>query len=378
MKFSLSQMLSGPTDWLIQLAASQCIRRKIPCLTIGRSLPLEQRLVSLRDWLTTLRSREVFNGTVLIAKGGSICFKGHYGCADVEGLVPLSNHSSFSLASVSKQFTAMCIMLLAQKRKLALDDQLAKHIPELVDYSAVTIRQLLHHTSGVPDYMALADEHWDCDTILATKDILALLENHRPPPDSAPGDEFKYSNTGYVLLGEIICRASGMSYERFMAEAIFKPLGMNDSAAFNLTSKEFPLRARVFGFRRRFVCLGKYVLCDLNYLDGVFGDAGVYASAEDLVRWDCALRDGTLIPCEAYQEAYLSGRLNDGETTGYGFGWEIEPSDVVEHFGEWEGFTSYLRRDLKKHTLLVVLSNMGPSVCVDAISAQLARFVSHI
>ena len=329
----------------------------------------------LADWLDALSSRELFNGTVLIAKQGRICFERHYGFADPDGTIPLSNHSSFSLASVSKQFTAMGILLLVQKGKLTLDDKLAQHMPELADYREMTIRQLLHHTSGVPDHMRLADEHWDDKILLTTKDLIALFEKYRPPLKFRPGDRFDYSNTGYVFLAEIISRTSGMSYAEFMASEIFKPLGMNDSAAFNLASKECPLRSRVFGLQKRF---GRKVLCDLNYLDGVFGDGGIYASAEDLVRWDAALRDGLLIRCEVYEEAYRSGKTSDGETTGYGFGWELRPPYVVEHWGEWQGFTCFLRRDLKTHTLLVVLSNLGPSASVDAIGAELSAFVDGI
>jgi len=378
MSISFSKMLSAPMDRLVQLAAFQCARRKVPRLSVGRSLPLEKRMELLSNWLDALHSRDVFNGTVLIAKGGSICFEAHYGFADVAGVTPLSDHSSFSLASVSKQFTATGIMLLARKGKLTLHDKVVQHIPELAVYREITIQQLLHHTSGAPDHMALADKYWDSGTILTTSDMIALYQKHRPPLDFAPGEKFNYSNAGYVLLGEIISRASGTSYAEFMAEEIFKPLGMKDSAAFNLTSKECPLRARVFGFRKRFVCFGKKVSCDLNYLDGVFGDGGIYSSAEDLVRWDRALRDGTLIPCEAYEEAYVSGKLNNGETTGYGFGWEVEVPDVVEHWGEWEGFTTYLGRDLKTNVLLVVLSNLGPTSVVDAISAELRIFAEDI
>jgi N-acyl-D-amino-acid deacylase len=378
MKISLSKTLGLPIDWLVQFAAFQCCRRKIPSLTVGQSLPLEKGMDLLTDWLETLYSRDAFGGTVLIAKFGRICFEGHYGFADIDGVIPLSNHSSFALASVSKQFTAMGIMLLVQKGKLTLHDKLVQHIPELADYREITIKQMLQHTSGVPDYMDLANKHWEAEIVLTMRDLIALFEKRRPTLSFAPGDRFEYSNTGYALLGEIIFRASGTPYAEFMAEEIFKPLGMNDSAAFNLASKECTLRSRVFGFRKSFICFGKKVCCDLNYLDGVFGDGGIYASGEDLVRWDSALRNGTLIPCEIYEEAYVSGELNNGETTGYGFGWEIESPDVVDHWGEWQGFTSYVRRDLKKHTLLVVLSNFGPAICVDAISSELSAFVESI
>jgi len=364
--------------WLFQSIALLCCRAKMPRLTVDPSWPLAARMDALGGWLATLYARGVFNGTVLIAKSGKICFERHYGFADIAEAAPLTGHSSFALASVSKQFTAMGIMLLAQRRKLTLHDSVAIHIPEFADYREVTIRQLLQHISGLPDHMGLADAHWDVRSLLTMGDLIGLLRRHRLPLDFPPGERFEYSNTGYALLGEIIARVSGRPYAEFMVEEIFKPLGMNDSAAFNLTCEQCTLQCRVFGFRKRFICFGRKVLCDLNYLDGVFGDGGIYASADDLVRWDGALRDGTLIPCEVYEQAYASGRLKSGQTTGYGFGWDIEAPDVVAHRGEWQGFTSYLRRDLKKQTLLVVLSNQGPSVCVDAIGARIGALVEGL
>jgi len=340
-----------------------------------QSSPMAQSTDRLADWLDTIYSRGAFNGTVLIAERGSICFEKHCGFTDVDGRIPLSGRSSFSLASVSKPFTALAVLLLVQNKKLALHDPLTRHIPELADYGGITVRHLLHHTSGIPDHIELADEVWNPEVLLTMDDLIALFRKYRPRLYFAPGDQFEYSNTGYVLLAEIIARASGRSYPEFVADEIFKPLGMNDSAAFNLTSKECGLHSRVFGFRKSF---GKNVRCDLNFLDGVFGDGGIYSSAEDLVRWDRALRDGTLLPREVYQESYVSGRLNNGEPTGYGFGWEIEPDNVVDHRGEWEGFTAYIRRDLNRHTLLVVLSNLAPASYVDAVCSELRRFVSGL
>jgi CubicO group peptidase (beta-lactamase class C family) len=371
-------MWRAPMHGLLQFVARQCCRAKMPALTVDPSLPWEKRMEASAGWLETLYARGVFNGTVLAAKSGKICFERHYGFADLAETVPLSGHSAFSLASVSKPFTAMGIMLLAQRGRLTLQDRLAKHIPELARYREVTIEQLLQHTSGVPDYMSLAHAHWDARTLLTAGDLIALLRDYRLPLDFSPGEWFEYSNTGYALLGEIVARASGRSYPEFMAAEIFEPLGMNDSAAFNLASARCTLQCRVFGFRRRFVCFGGKVPCDLNYLDGVFGDGGIYASAEDLVRWDCALRDGTLLAREVYAQAYMPGRLSSGEATGYGFGWEIEAQDVVAHRGEWQGFASYVRRDLKRETLLVVLSSQGPSICADAIGAELGALAAEV
>jgi CubicO group peptidase (beta-lactamase class C family) len=371
MSIPLFEKLRASTNRLLGFAD---VLRRIPRLTVGHSLPPEERLGAVAGWLDALCSRGLFNGTVLIAQRGEILLEKHCGFADLDARVPLSHRSSFGLASVSKQFTAMGILLLARKGRLALRDRITRHIPELAHYGEITVEHLLHHTSGVPDYMELAEENWDQRDVLTMSDLIALLRRG-PPPDFPPGDAFDYSNTGYALLGEIVARASGTPFQDFMAAEIFRPLGMDDSAAFYLPAKECPLQSRVFGLRRRF---GRKRLDDLNYLDGIFGDGAIYASSKDLLRWDAALRAGTLMPTDIYAQAYVSGRLNDGEATGYGFGWEITPPDVVWHGGEWEGFTSYLRRDLHKHTLLVVLSNLAPSHPVDTVSAELAAFVETV
>jgi CubicO group peptidase (beta-lactamase class C family) len=371
MKVPFSETFRTPLAWSGQLH-SRARWQKLPALMVTNSQPREKRMEVLVRWLDALHARDVFNGTVLFAQHGTIRFEKHCGFTDVDGAVPLSEHSSFLLASVSKPFTAMGIMLLARNGKLTLDDRLAQHIPKLASYGGITIKHLLHHTSGVPDYMDIVGAYWDPARILTNGDLIDLIATHRPQSYFAPGQRFEYSNTGYALLGEIITRLSGSPFAEFMADEIFKPLGMNDSAAFNLASKGCPLRSRVFGMRKRFGQFGKKVRCDLNYLDGVFGDGGIYASARDIARWDSALRDGTLIPNDVYAEAYISGRLNNGEKTGYGFGWEIEAPSVVGHWGEWQGFTSYVRRNLKNHELLVVLSSLGPAAQVETMTAELA------
>lgn len=352
---------------------------KLPCLfqTSAEvwSLPLPQRMERLSEALAALHGLGAFNGSVLIADRGAIAFERHLGTEDMEGRVPLSDHSSFSLASVSKPFTALGIMLLARQGRLTLDDALPQHVPELSFYPDITIRHLLHHTSGIPDHVEFVRELWNPAYILPIKELLQMYEHQRPKCYFGPGEEFEYSNVGYILLGEIIARASGRSYPQFMAEQVFTPLGMKDSAAFNLLSKECPLSCRTFGFRKQD---GFNIRCDLNFLDGVFGDGGIYSSARDLVLFDRALREGTLMPVAEYQQAYVSGRLHSGALTGYGFGWEIHPPDVVDHWGEWEGFSAYLRRDLRRQSLLVVLSNQGPPAEVDPICDELAEFVARL
>ena len=351
---------------------------EIPDLVASPSRSFHQQLGHAAAWLQGLNQRGLFNGSVLFSEAGEVVFEQHHGFADVAGTVPLTAYSSFSVASVSKQFTGMAMMLLAHRQLLSLDDALARYVPELVSYRGVTIRQMLHHTSGLPDYMALAERHCDGRTPITAQDVVGLLQHYGPPAGFRPGDAFEYSNTGYALLEAVLMRVSGQSYPDFMKREIFDRLGMADSSAFNLSSRECRLQQRVFGCRATLAGFGKRELFDLNFLDGVYGDGGIYSSARDLVRWDRGLRDGVLIPARVYQEAYVSGRLNNGEATGYGFGWEIVSADVVEHWGEWQAFSALVRRDLARRTLLVVLSNLAPSSRVDAICKQLSMFVDDI
>jgi CubicO group peptidase (beta-lactamase class C family) len=169
-----------------------------------------------------------------------------------------------------------------------------------------------------------------------------------------------------------------MSFAAFMATEIFEPLHMRDSAAINLSSPACPLRERAIGFTRHDGGLGPIEARDLNNLDGTFGDGGIYSSAADLVRWDAALREGRLLPTDIYREAYAPGRLSDGRAVAYGYGWEIVAPHIVKHWGEWEGFSAYVWRNLEAHTLLVLLSNLGPPPCVDAMTQDLDAFMQSL
>ena len=341
----------------------------IPPLAVDQRMPPDARANSAAAWLQGIYRGGLFSGAVLVAKVGQVWFDGQCGYADLAETTPLTRHSSFSIASLTKQFTAMAMLMLEHHGRLRLDDAMARYLPELNIYPGITIKQMLHHTSGLPDYMTLADSQSDRTRVITARDVVAMLEQFRPSPRFRPGDEFEYNNTGYALLEVILQRVTGLSFPDFMKQEVFDRLGMNDSAAFNLASKECPLGSRVFGFKRSLAGFGPKVLSDLNYLDGVYGDGGIYSSTSDLARWDAALRFGTLLPVGVCDQAYVSGKLNSGANTGYGYGWEIISPNVIEHWGNWEGFTAHIRRDLRSHLLLVVLSNFTPYH--DAISNEL-------
>ena len=306
---------------------------------------------------------KIFSGTVLIAIDGKIVFEKSVGFASIEDKSPLTENSSYRLASVSKQFTAMGIMILKEQGKLDFDDDITRHLPTL-PYKGVTIRHLLHHTGGLSDYIELFDKQWDVENDEESKktafnqDLVDLYAKHKPEPDFEPGEEYDYSNTGYVLLGSIIESASGQTIHEFFKSRIFDPLEMKDSFAFSVDEDKFNPASRVYGFQWKG---DDHVANDWNYLNGMVGDGGVYASARDLLKWDQALYGEKLVSKTTLAEAFTSGKLNNGKETDYGFGWVVERSRnkglIVSHGGLWVGFRTSIERQVDRKLTVIVLSN---------------------
>lgn len=323
----------------------------------------ETKNEKLSSLLEKMHEQKQFNGVVLLAEGGNVVFEVAHGVADLEGEKTLDADSSFRLASVSKQFTAMAIMILQEQGKLDYDDDIRKHLPEL-KYEGVTIRHLLNHTGGLPDYESWFDENWDTEKEFEdkktayNKDVVEQFGKHNPAPEFSPGERWQYSNTGYVLLGHIIERASGVATRDFMAQSIFAPLEMNDTQAF-ATTDEFDLKCKVFGMER--LADGSLGSNDWNFLNGMIGDGGVYASAHDLLKWDQGLYTEKLVKNETLAKAFTQGKTNDGESTDYGFGWGVEIEDgepvSVSHSGGWVGFRTFISRDLVNKRTVILLTN---------------------
>lgn len=342
----------------------------IPALMVSPAGSSIERVSILDGWLTDLYKKGKFSGSVLLAKDGRIVFNRSYGFQDLKGLTLLSDNSSYNLASVSKQFTAMAVVILQHRGQLSYGDKLSQYIPELAAYQDVTIEHLLHHTSGIPDYMYLANKYLDMSKIVTTESLLQLFENKQPAQLFKAGSKFKYSNTGYVLLAEIVERLSGESFADFMTKNIFQPAGMTDTRLFNLLS-ESPLKNRVYGFGRAYnIFGGKKKEMDLNNFDGLFGDGAIYSTPIDLFRWHLALTEGKIVAKDSYLPAYRSGKLSNGSETGYGYGWFIKDRHTVEHAGGWQGFTSYIHINREKNKLVVILDNSNNPLRVNAVGTR--------
>jgi len=331
----------------------------------GPSATDESMTLALDKRLTELHRSDQFNGVVLLAQDGRILFFRTYGHSDPQHRIRLDRNASFNMASITKQFTAFAIMLLADRSLLNYDDPISQHLPEW-QYEGVTVRHLLNHTSGVPDYLAIAETEWDSSTLLTNDIMLKLLQDHAPNLDFPVGSKFEYSNTAFVALAVIVERVAGVSFESFLRTNIFEPLKMEHTAMFNLLIDESVLKHRVLG-------IDGNKLNDLTNLDAVLGDGGMYPTAEDLLKWDQALYGSDLLPQIAINQAFVSGKLVDGTPIGYGFGWFVQDDRVVRHTGWWLGFDSLIRRDMEKRSLLIVIDNGSHHSTIYDLYDELAK-----
>jgi len=327
----------------------------------------QTRTELLDEYLSQLFEEDDFNGSVLIAEKGEIIYQKQLGYSNIENETPLNENSIFELASVSKQFTAMGIMLLQKQGKLNFDDKVSKFIPELKDYDLITIRHLVHHTGGLPDYMDLMSKHWDTTKIANNNDMIKLFQKLKPKVEFEANEKFQYSNTGYALLASIIEKASGNTFGTYLKKNIFEPLGMKNTFVnrrrYNPRKIENLTEGHIFSKQ-----LKKLVAVDkapdkkyFYYLDGFVGDGMVKTTINDMLIWDRALYTNKLVSDADKNIAFNGTTLNNGEKTNYGFGWFLktlpEGNKTVYHSGGWAGYITYLERQMETDKTIVILLN---------------------
>ncbi len=295
---------------------------------------------------------------------GETIYSRGYGMADLERGAPLSSRSVFDIASTTKQFTAMAILLLAREGKMSLDADIHTFFPELRNYGRpITIRHLAHHTSGLRDYcdlMDMAGMSWEYDYY--DEEVLALLFRQRAL-NFSPGEQQLYSNSGYLLLGEIVRRVSGQSLGAFAQERILAPLGMMSSRFYDDYTAVIPNRAIGYAPRPG----GGYALA-VPKID-VVGDGGLLTSVEDLARWDANFYDNRLGGgAELLEQMQTVGRLNDGEALTYAWGLGIASHrglSTVSHGGAWAGYRAELLRFPTQRFSVICLANLAGVDCTE-------------
>ncbi len=296
---------------------------------------------------------DVPGASVVVIRDGKVIVRRAYGMADLERRVSAVPETDYRLASVSKQFTAMAVMLLAKDGKLRYDQPVRDFLPELPAATrAVTVRHVLNHTSGLWDYEDLVPE--SRTTQLDDRDVVALLGSKDSLYFSA-GSEYRYSNSGYVLLGMIVARVSGMTLPQFLRARIFEPLGMQASVAHVEGSDTVARRA--FGYSPSG---GTFVQTDQSVTSATLGDGGIYTNMDDMTRWDQALERNTLVDSATMRLATTPPQLPAGAATEYGFGWFIDRyrgERRWRHTGETSGFRNAILRFPERRLTIVILTN---------------------
>jgi CubicO group peptidase (beta-lactamase class C family) len=303
-----------------------------------------------------------------VARDGEIVYKSGYGSAQLEYGIPITPSTVFHVASMSKQFTAFAIALLAEQGKLSLDDDVLEHIPEIPDFGRkITLRQLIHHTSGLRDqWNLLALGGWRLDDVITTEHILTAMR-YQQELNFDPGEEHLYCNSGYSLLAEVVARVTGTSFREWTTENIFRPLGMNHTHFHDDHEMIVPDRAYSYsvdgpGFR-------KSVLSYANV-----GATSLFTTVEDLIKWTNNLDTGTLGGEAVLQQVHERGILNNGEEISYAFGLvhgEHRGLRTVGHGGADAGFRTMLMRYPDQRFVVAVLSNLG-GFSPDSIAREVA------
>lgn len=309
----------------------------------------------IHAYMTRLHERSGFNGNVLVAKEGKIIYQNSLGWANHLMRDSLTIHSQFELASVSKPLTAIGTLIMVEQGRLSLEDTMERFFPGF-PYEGVTVRHLLTHRSGLPNYIYLADSVWtDKKVGMTNQEAVKLLIEHRPMRYGAPDGRHFYNNTNYMMLAAIIEVVSGQDFAVFMSEHVFKPAGMMHTAVYSKAVYE-EIPTHVIGhdrvWRRSVV---------QNFLDGPVGDKGIYSTVQDLYLFGRALDEGRLLKTSLLDSAYQSHSRPQKGVFGYGYGWRTfqqENNRIAYHTGWWHGFRTLYIKDLENDITIVLLSNM--------------------
>ena len=315
--------------------------------TLFFALALAANPMTEIDSLMRPYTGNVPGASVLVVQDGNTVFARSYGLADLETRTPATPATNYRLASVTKQFTAAAILLLAQDGKLSIDEPVKRWLPTLPPAAdTITLRHLLSHTSGLIDYEDVMAP--DTTEQLKDIDVLRLLESQKTLY-FAPGTSYRYSNSGYALLALIVERGSGLSFATYLKQRVFDPIGMTATVAHEEGISTVANRA--YGHT---LVDGKWTRTDQSTTSAVLGDGGIYSSIDDLAKWDAALYD------PFYAQAFVPATRTDDGNVEYGFGWRISKhrgERMLWHSGETRGFRNVLMRFPARRLTVILLTN---------------------
>lgn len=363
------------------LLATSCVFTVagLPICMAENRIPAEQ----IDHIFEELKSTRKPGAAVVVAQNGVVVFTRGYGVADLRSFRKIDAHTNFRLASCTKQFTAMAVMLLVHDGKLRYEDLLTDVFPDFPEYGkSITIRNLLNHTSGLLDYedlMAKPPAGTPLTEIQQIRDagVLALLKQQKSTK-FPPGTKWDYSNSGYAVLAMVVEKVSGQPFGAFLHNRIFAPLKMNATVAYEKGKNTVSNRA--FGHTH---AGGVWSEMDQSSTSAVLGDGGVYSSLDDLIKWDQALEHHTLLSEDEMKPAFTPVKVTDGSVqepdgtpAAYGFGWFLNPykdHNRMWHYGETVGFRTTIQRFADHNLTIVVLCNRD-----DLVPANLALQIADL
>lgn len=295
--------------------------------------------------------RPSFNGAFLVAKNGQIIYERYKGFSDFSKKDSLTHRDAFHIASISKTFTAMALMRLAEEGRVQLSDTLGRFFPNF-PYQGITVKMLLSHRSGLPNYAYYLEKlKWDKKVRVTNQDVLQTLYDHKPPLDFISGRRFAYCNTNYALLALIIEKMTGLPYNEYLRSTIFEPLGMQDTYVYTLADSARAMPSYEYNGRR----------WGFDYLDLVYGDKNIYSTVRDLLKWDQALYANKMFRQSTLDSAFSPYSFEKPGIKNYGLGWRMfcypAGKKIVYHNGWWHGNNSVLTRLIQDSATIIVLGN---------------------
>jgi CubicO group peptidase (beta-lactamase class C family) len=337
---------------------SNITNSNITLIDLPKPIPLakaesEKLEKACKKWYDSVLLPRGFNGGMIVAKNGNIVFEKYTGTIHIPGTDSLTAATPLHIASVSKTFTAMAVLKLWQDGKLNIDDELSKYIPAF-NFAGVTIRCLLSHRSGLPNYpYFLENMGWDQTKIANNEDLLNFLITHKSTLTdlSPPNTHFSYCNTNYALLALLIEKVSGSTLSNYLQQTFFVPLNMHHTYLY--TNADSLKMAPSYNWK------GTYE--PLNYLDAVYGDKNIYTTPGDLLIWDRALSSNKIFTAATLAHAYTPYSNEKPGMKNYGLGWRMniypEGKKIIFHNGWWHGSNATFIRLLKEDATIIIIGN---------------------
>ena len=356
----MQQKLTHQLRTIIFLAAAFLLTQTV-------AFAQKSKIDLINDFVKAKQRYHKFNGNVLVAEKGQIIYRKSVGYSDLKTRQALSDLSVFNIASISKQFTAAAVMLCVERGLLSLDDGLSKYFPE-IPYEGVTVRQMLTHTSGLPEQNEVMYKYWNSDAPITNKDMVEYLIKYKPEIAFKPGEDFKYCNTNYSLLAMIVEKVSGQRFQDFVTKNIFEPLGMKQTRFLNPTVgnyKTIPNQTENFIFdveKNQFLTPQEIPQQKKAVpLTGLVGAGNIHSTTSDLLKWQESLKTAKILKRESItqmESPQIKANVDGSDAYGYGLAIKSIYNDTkIFHYGGTLGYWNSLQHFKNSDRTIIVLTN---------------------